>query len=117
MQEFFLILFLFFFRILQIEMLVKFRCLVYLEKSTNKYKKLKNILRWESSVIAFSFPCFFFIFNCMFLLFVLPSIVVNHKAATAADVINKIIGVLKYIPEKIGACDHEKTNHKINGAS
>ena len=45
----------------------------------------------------------------LFLLFVLASIVTNHKAATEADVLNKIAGILKYAPDKIGAGGGGKT--------
>ena len=38
----------------------------------------------------------------IFLLFVLASVVANHKTATEADVLNKIAGILKYAPDKIG---------------
>ena len=48
-------------------------------------------------------------FNDHFLLFVLASVLANHKTATEADVLNKIAGVLKYAPDKIGAGGHEKT--------
>ena len=52
----------------------------------------------------------------MSLLFVLASIVVNHKATSGADVMSKIIGALRYAPDKIGAShvmkSHEKSNHK-----
>ena len=37
----------------------------------------------------------------IFLLFVLASVVPNHKTATEADVLNKIAGILKYAPDKI----------------
>ena len=48
-------------------------------------------------------------FNDHFLLFVLASVLANHKTATEADVLNKIAGVLKYAPDKIGAGGCEKT--------
>ena len=54
------------------------------------------------------------VFNDHFLLFVLASVVSIHKTATEADVLNKIAGVLKYAPDKIGAggrgkpADHDK---------
>ena len=50
---------------------------------------------------------FFIFFNDHFLLFVLASVVANHKTATEADVLNKI--VLKYAPDKIGAGGRGKT--------
>ena len=48
-------------------------------------------------------------FNDHFLLFVLASVVANHKTATEADVLNKIAGTLKYAPDEIGAGDRGKT--------
>ena len=45
----------------------------------------------------------------IFLLFALASVVGNHKAATEADVLNKIAGILKYAPDKIGAGGRGKT--------
>ena len=45
----------------------------------------------------------------IFLLFALASVVANHKAATEADVLNKIAGILKYAPDKIGAGGRGKT--------
>ena len=45
----------------------------------------------------------------IFLLFALASGVGNHKAATEADVLNKIAGILKYAPDKIGAGGRGKT--------
>ena len=50
---------------------------------------------------------FFIFFNDDFLLFVLASVVANHKTATEADVLNKI--VLNYAPDKIGAGGQGKT--------
>ena len=50
---------------------------------------------------------FFIFFNDHFLLFVLASAAANHKTATKADVLNKI--VLKYAPDKIGAVGPGKT--------
>ena len=45
----------------------------------------------------------------IFLLFVLASVVANHKTATEANVLNKIAGILKYTPDKIGEEAREKT--------
>ena len=50
---------------------------------------------------------FFIFFNDHFLLFVLASVVANHKTATEAGVLNKI--VLKYFLDKIGASGRGKT--------
>ena len=50
----------------------------------------------------------------IFLLFVLASVVANHKAATEADVLNKITGILKYGPDKIGAGGRGKMAIMIN---
>ena len=61
------------------------------------------------------FMWFFSFFKNQFLLFALASVVTNHKTATEADVLNKIVGVLKYAPDKIGAggrgkiADNDKT--------
>ena len=44
-----------------------------------------------------------------FYLFVLASVVDNHKSTTAADLLNKIAGVLIYAPDKIGAGGRGKT--------
>ena len=70
---------------------------------------LTNLLKQKSSAIAFSFAWGFHFFNNYFLLFVLASVVASHKAATEADVLNKIAGVLKYAPDKIGAGGRGKT--------
>ena len=51
----------------------------------------------------------FFIFLMMFLLFVLASVVANHKTVTEAEVLNKTAGILKYAPDKIGAGGRGKT--------
>ena len=67
------------------------------------------MLKSKSSTIAFSFAWFLHFFNDHFLLFVLASVVANHKTATGADVLNKIAGVLKYAPDKIGAGCRGKT--------
>ena len=48
-------------------------------------------------------------FNDHFLLFVVASVVANHKTATEADVLNKIAGVLKCSPDKVGAGSLGKT--------
>ena len=45
---------------------------------------------------------FFFFFNDHFLLFILASVEANHKTDTESDVLNKIVGVLKYAHDKIG---------------
>ena len=50
---------------------------------------------------------FFIFFNDYFLLFVLASVVTNHKTATETDVLNKI--VLNYAPDKIDAGGQGKT--------
>ena len=50
---------------------------------------------------------FIFFFNDHFLLFVLASVAANHKTATEADVLNKIL--LKYAPDKIGAGGRART--------
>ena len=53
---------------------------------------------------------FSFSFNDLFHFFVLASVVVNQKASTEADVMNKIEidSILKYAPDKIGAQDRGK---------
>ena len=58
--------------------------------------------------MAVKFACVWFIwknrfFNEHFLLFILASVVANHKTTTNADVLNKIAWVLKCAPGKIGA--------------
>ena len=53
----------------------------------------------------------FFIFLMIFLLFVLASAVANRKTATEADALNKIAGILKYTPDKIGAGGRGKTGN------
>ena len=40
---------------------------------------------------------------------VLASVASNHKTATEADALNKIAGVLKYAPDRIGAGGCGKT--------
>ena len=52
----------------------------------------------------------------MFHFFVLDSFVVNQKANTEADVMSKIeiVGVLKHIPDEIGAWERGKIYEKIN---
>ena len=45
---------------------------------------------------------FFIFFNNHFLLLILASVDANHKISTESDVLNKIVGVLKYAPDKIG---------------
>ena len=50
----------------------------------------------------------FSFFNDHFLLFILASVAANHKTATKSYVLNKIAGVLKYAPDKIGAGVVEK---------
>ena len=47
----------------------------------------------------------------IFLLFVLATVVANHKTATEADALNKIAGILKYTPDKIGAGSRGKTGN------
>ena len=68
---------------------------------------LTNLLKQKSSAIALSFASFLHFFDDHFLVFVLASIAINHKATTEADVLNEI--VLKYAPDKIGAGGHGKT--------
>ena len=63
----------------------------------------------KSSAIAFSFAWVFNFFNDHFLLFVLASVVPNHKTATETDVLNKIARTLKCAPDKIGAGGSRKT--------
>ena len=46
-------------------------------------------------------------------LFVLASIVANHKTATEGDVLSKIATIFRYAPNKIGAGGHRKAvDHK-----
>ena len=49
-----------------------------------------------------------------FLLIVLASVVANHKTTTEAEVLNKIAGILKYTPDKIGAGIVEKLAIMMN---
>ena len=51
-------------------------------------------------------------FSGQFLLFVLATAITNRKTATEANVWNKIIGVLMYAPDKIGARGREKIADK-----
>ena len=76
------------------------------EEGSLECKQIANLKK--SSAIAFSFTRVFH-FLMIFLLFVLASVVANHKAATEADVLNKIAGILKYAPDKIGAGGRGKT--------
>ena len=72
------------------------------EEGSLEYKQvvnLTNLLKYKSSAFALSFAWFLFFLNDHFLLFVLTSVATNHKTATGADVLNKII--LKYAPDKI----------------
>ena len=39
----------------------------------------------------------------MITLFILASVAANHNTATESNVLNKIAGLLKYAPSKIGA--------------
>ena len=55
---------------------------------------------------------FFIFFNDHFLLIVLASVFTDHKTATEADALNKIVGLLKYVPDKIGAGGLGKTANK-----
>ena len=75
------------------------------EEGSLEYKQLvnlTNLLKQRSSAIAFSFAWFLHFFNDHDLLFVLGSIVANHKTATEADVLNKTARVLNYVPDKPG---------------
>ena len=56
----------------------------------------------------------FFSFIDLFHFFVLVSVVVNKKASTEEDVMSKIKidGVLKYIPDEIGASERGKIYDK-----
>ena len=45
---------------------------------------------------------FFIFFNNHILLLILASVDANHKISTESDVLSKIVGVLKYAPDKIG---------------
>ena len=47
----------------------------------------------------------------MITLFVLASVVANHKTAIKTDVLNKIAEVLKYAPDKIGAWGYGTTTN------
>ena len=94
----------------------KFACVVYQEKMVDTEEEsleciqlvnLTNLLKQKSSAIALSFASFLHFFNDHLLLFVLASVVINHKTATEVDVLNKI--VLKYAPDKIGPGGHGKT--------
>ena len=76
------------------------------EEGSLECKQIANLKK--SSAIAFSFTRVFH-FLMIFLLFALASVVGNHKAATEADVLNKIAGILKYAPDKIGAGGRGKT--------
>ena len=70
------------------------------EEGSLEYKqigKFTNLLKQKSSAVTFSFAWFLHFFNDHFLLFVLASVI----AATKADMLNKIAGVLKYSPDKI----------------
>ena len=55
---------------------------------------------------------FFIIINDHYFLIVLASVFIDHKTATKADALNKIVGLLKYVPEKIGAGGLGKTANK-----
>ena len=60
-------------------------------------------LDWSVKKVSKFFQKFFFIFfNNHFLLLILASVDANHKISTESDVLNKIVGVLKYAPDKIG---------------
>ena len=75
------------------------------QEGSLEYKEIVNLtnsLKQKSSAIAFNFLWILHFFNDHFLLFVLASIVDYHKNATQTDVLNKIAGVLKYDPDKIG---------------
>ena len=84
--------------------------MVATEEESLEYKQvvnLTNLLKQKSSVIALSFAWFLHFFNDHCLLFVLAMVVANHKTATEADVLRKI--VLKYAPDKIVAVGCGKT--------
>ena len=69
---------------------------------------LTNLLKYLLQLHLVLFD-FFGFFNDHFLLFiVLASIVDNHKSATAADLLNKIAGVLMCTPDKIVAGGRKK---------
>ena len=67
--------------------------LLWLFGCTIKFEVFCNCIKF-----CLIFP---FFLNDHFLLFVLARVVANHKT-TEADVLNKIFGVLKYAPDKIG---------------
>ena len=82
------------------------------EEGSLEYKQIRkftNLLNQKSSANTLSFASFLYIFNDHFLLFVLASVVANCKTATEADMLNKIAGVLKYSPDKIGFGGRGKT--------
>ena len=73
------------------------------------------MLKRESCTILFSFLRFFSFIDLLHF-FVIASVVVNQKASSEADVMSKIEndGVLKYVPDEIGAWDRGKIYEKIN---
>ena len=83
----------------------KFACVVYEEKMVGTEQGGPWIEKLKSSAIAFSFAWFFLsFFNDHFILFLLANVAANHKTTTTgSDMLNKIVGVLKYAHDKIGA--------------
>ena len=78
-----------------------------LGKNDKQVVNLTNLLSRNLPQLHLVLLDFFIFFNDHFLSFVLTSVVNNHKNATEADVLNKI--VLKYAPDKIGASGRGKT--------
>ena len=77
-----------------------------------EYKKivnLTNLLKYLLQLHLVLLDFFIFLKATFFYLFVLASVVDNHKSTTAADLLNKISRVLMYTPDKIGAGGRGKT--------
>ena len=70
---------------------------------------LTNILKYLRQFHLVLLDFLIFLMITFFYLFVLASVVDNHKSTTAADLLNKIAGVLMYAPDKIGVGGRGKT--------